>query len=180
MARDAGFEVVLINQGGLAKGLYTHEDVAEIHVFERGGEKRHPSRHFLQLTNFYRTPLTSLEPHGGRAEHSSTPRSWMVGDKQRDLDAVSPWSSGRAHRAQRTLLDAVKHIVGETRVASGAYLQRDDWTHLWWMGRWCEAELWPATGVPLATASSSRALYVGPRPFPVSRTAPAPPSRPTA
>ena len=38
VARDAGFEVVLItNQGGLAKGLYTHEDVAEIH--ERNARK---------------------------------------------------------------------------------------------------------------------------------------------
>ena len=34
VARDAGFEVVLItNQGGLAKELYTHKDVAEIHAF---------------------------------------------------------------------------------------------------------------------------------------------------
>ena len=51
VARDAGFEVVLItNQGGLAKGLYTHEDVAEIHAFlgaecEKNGA---PPRHLLQ------------------------------------------------------------------------------------------------------------------------------------
>ena len=33
LVKDAGFEVVLItNQGGLAKGLYTHDDVADIHA----------------------------------------------------------------------------------------------------------------------------------------------------
>ena len=36
VARKGGFEVVLItNQGGLAKGLYTHEDVSEIHAYLR-------------------------------------------------------------------------------------------------------------------------------------------------
>ena len=47
LAKDAGFEVVLItNQGGLAKGLYTHEDVADIHAHLKDVHVRRTARRF--------------------------------------------------------------------------------------------------------------------------------------
>lgn len=92
-----GYKLILItNQGGIAKGLYTHEHVRVIH------------RYFLDLcvsngieiTDIFYSPhhpdfgeSLSRKPGGlmiekACAKHSIDPKqSWMVGDKQRDVDA---------------------------------------------------------------------------------------------
>ena len=123
VARDAGFEVVLItNQGGLAKGLYTHEDVAKIHAF-LGAE-------WTKTARPCSTSLQPAPPSTGRslsrkpgslmveracAKHGLDPaRSWMVGDKQRDLDAASPVGvRGVLIGVNAPLLDAVHHILSQ-------------------------------------------------------------------
>ena len=122
LAKDAGFEVVLItNQGGLAKGLYTHEDVADIHA------------HLTRLCEENGTPILDIfysphHPSTGKslsrkpgslmveracAKHQLDPsRSWMVGDKQRDLDAASPVGvRGVLIEPNARLLDAVNFIL---------------------------------------------------------------------
>ena len=122
LAKDAGFEVVLItNQGGLAKGLYTHEDVADIHahlkeVCEENGtpildifySPHHPSTG----KSLSRKP-GSLMVERACAKHQLDPaRSWMVGDKQRDLDAASPVGvRGVLIEPNAPLLDAVNFIL---------------------------------------------------------------------
>ena len=128
VACDAGFEVVLItNQGGLAKGLYTHHDVAEIHAFlneecEKNGTP------ILDIFYSPHHPSTgrSLSRKPGRlmveracAKHQLDPeRSWMVGDKQRDLDAASPVGvRGVLIEPNAPLLDAVLHIVNVTHAS---------------------------------------------------------------
>jgi D-glycero-D-manno-heptose 1,7-bisphosphate phosphatase len=94
---EKGFELVLItNQGGIAKGLYAHEDVEEIH------------REFNKLCVENGTPILDIyysphHPNHGEslsrkpgslmieracARYNIDPRrSWMVGDKERDLEA---------------------------------------------------------------------------------------------
>ena len=119
---EAGFEVVLItNQGGLAKGLDTHEDVADIHahlarVCEENGtpildifySPHHPSTG----KSLSRKP-GSLMVERACAKHQLDPaRSWMVGDKQRDLDAASPAGvRGVLIEPNAPLLDAVNFIL---------------------------------------------------------------------
>ncbi len=122
LAKNAGFEVVLItNQGGLAKGLYTHEDVADIHahlkrVCEENGtpildifySPHHPSTG----KSLSRKP-GSLMVERACAKHQLNPtRSWMVGDKQRDLDAAAPVGvRGVLIEPNAPLLDAVNFIL---------------------------------------------------------------------
>ena len=123
LAKEAGFEVVIItNQGGLAKGLYTHEDVTKIHahltrVCEDNGtpildifySPHHPSTG----KSLSRKP-GSLMVERACAKHQLDPsRSWMVGDKQRDLDAASPVGvRGVLVKPNAPLLDAVNFILG--------------------------------------------------------------------
>ena len=122
LAKEAGFEVVVVtNQGGLAKGLYTHEDVADIHahlthVCEANGtpildiiySPHHPS----MGTSLSRKP-GSLMVERACAKHQLDPlQSWMVGDKQRDLDAASPVGvRGVLIDPNAPLLDAVNFIL---------------------------------------------------------------------
>lgn len=95
--QDAGYMLILItNQGGIAKGQYTHEAVHDIH------------RHFIQscadegitITNVYYSPhhpdfgeSLSRKPGGlmiekACARYRIDPRaSWMIGDKTRDIEA---------------------------------------------------------------------------------------------
>lgn len=94
---DAGYLLVLItNQGGIAKGLYSHDDVAEIHSFflnkcEENG---------IAITNIFYSPhhdaygksLTrkpgSLMVERALARYDIDPKqSVIIGDKQRDLDS---------------------------------------------------------------------------------------------
>jgi len=122
LAKEAGYEVVLItNQGGLAKGLYTHEDVADIHAHlaracEQNGtpildifySPHHPSTG----KSLSRKP-GSLMVERACAKHQLDPtRSWMVGDKQRDLDAAAPVGvRGVLIEPNAPLLDAVNFIL---------------------------------------------------------------------
>jgi D-glycero-D-manno-heptose 1,7-bisphosphate phosphatase len=92
---SAGFELVLItNQGGIAKGQYTHEDVALIHDFLRlrCAENGTPlldiyysPHHPVQGESLSRKP-GSLMIERACARYGIDPAaSWMVGDKERDL-----------------------------------------------------------------------------------------------
>lgn len=94
---DAGYLLVLItNQGGIAKGLYTHEDVAEIHAFFR----KKCEENGINITEIYYSPHHeaygkslsrkpgSLMIEKALARFNIDPMaSVMIGDKERDLDA---------------------------------------------------------------------------------------------
>jgi D-glycero-D-manno-heptose 1,7-bisphosphate phosphatase len=95
---NAGFLLVVItNQGGIAKSRYTHADVAEIHhwLAESCREAAAP------LTDIYYSPHHestgkslsrkpgSLMVERALARYKGDPeRSWMIGDKERDLIAA--------------------------------------------------------------------------------------------
>ncbi len=92
-----GYLLILItNQGGIAKGLYTHQAVHEIHsAFRRDCQSQG-----IDITDVYYSPhhpdfgeSLSRKPGGlmierACAKHQIDPtQSWMVGDKPRDIQA---------------------------------------------------------------------------------------------
>ena len=100
LAQDKGYLLVLItNQGGIAKGLYGHEQVHEIHDWFQA----ELSKHGITLTDIYYAPSHpdygeslmrkpgSMMIERALAKHGISPtHSYIVGDKQRDLDSGSP------------------------------------------------------------------------------------------
>lgn len=96
---DAGYLLILItNQGGIAKGLYSHEDVAEIHDFLCASCRQagapitaiyYSPHHDLYSRSLSRKP-GSLMVERALARYEVDPdQSFMIGDKQRDLDAAA-------------------------------------------------------------------------------------------
>lgn len=97
--QDEGYLIVVItNQGGVAKGLYTLEEVNRIHDFFIS-ECRKAS---VEITDIYFSPhhestgksLTrkpgSLMIERALAQHNIDPDlSFMIGDKNRDLEAAA-------------------------------------------------------------------------------------------
>jgi D-glycero-D-manno-heptose 1,7-bisphosphate phosphatase len=96
--QDKGYKLIVItNQAGIAKGLYTHEDVHEIHDFLRA----ELAKFNVQLTDIFYSPYhenysKSLSRKPGslmieRALHLyniDVSSSYMIGDKERDLEAA--------------------------------------------------------------------------------------------
>ena len=92
-----GYKLILItNQGGIAKGLYSHEDVNTIHAHFKSkcAEKG------IEITDIFYSPhhpdfgeSLTRKPGGlmiekACAKHRFDPaQSWMIGDKARDIEA---------------------------------------------------------------------------------------------
>lgn len=97
--KKKGFIFILItNQGGIAKGIYGHREVHLIHEYLR----KECAGNGTPLTDVYYSPHhevtgKSLSRKPGSmmieravARYNIDPeQSWMVGDKQRDLDCAS-------------------------------------------------------------------------------------------
>lgn len=96
---EHGYLLILItNQGGIAKGLYSHEDVRAIHASFLASCREAE----VTITDIYYSPhheITgkslsrkpgSLMIERALARYKINPEtSWMIGDKQRDLDAAA-------------------------------------------------------------------------------------------
>lgn len=96
---DHGYLLILItNQGGIAKGLYTHGDVAEIHASFLASCRQAE----VKITDIYYSPHHestgkslsrkpgSLMVERALARYDIDPKtSYMIGDKQRDLEAAA-------------------------------------------------------------------------------------------
>lgn len=94
--QDKGFKLILItNQGGVAKGLYTHDEVARIHDYFID----QCAKNGVTITEVYYSPHHddygkslsrkpgSLMIEKGLAKFQIDPsKSYMIGDKQRDCD----------------------------------------------------------------------------------------------
>ena len=98
--KERGFVFILItNQGGIAKGIYGHKEVEEIHkylqsILEKNGtpllDIYYSPHHEITGKSLSRKP-GSMMIERALAKHNIDPSSsWMVGDKQRDSDCASP------------------------------------------------------------------------------------------
>lgn len=95
--KESGFEfVVITNQGGIAKGLYDHKDVMEIHdhLQAKCTANGTPlldifySPHHPDHGNSLSRKPGSLMIERALAKHRLDPeKCWMIGDKSRDIDA---------------------------------------------------------------------------------------------
>ena len=98
-AQDQGYKLIIItNQGGIAKGLYTHEDVAVAHSFL----ELELAKKDIQLTDVFYSPhhqdySKSLDrkPDSLMLEKAiaiykiDASKSFMIGDSERDIIASS-------------------------------------------------------------------------------------------
>lgn len=118
---ERGYLLIMItNQGGIAKGLYTHGDVQEIHDhFEE-----HCRKAGVEWTDIYYAPShpdygESLMRKPGSmmleraiARYNIDPtKSFVIGDKQRDLDAGAPLGvKGILIEKNSPLIEAIENV----------------------------------------------------------------------
>jgi D-glycero-D-manno-heptose 1,7-bisphosphate phosphatase len=99
LASDHGFKIIIItNQGGLAKGLYTVDDVNAMHHFLRNSCQKvgveitgiYYSPHHPDFGNSLSRKPGSLLMERAIAKHHIDPlQSIMIGDRQRDMDCAA-------------------------------------------------------------------------------------------
>lgn len=97
--KDRGFVFVLItNQGGIAKGIYGHEEVLEIHDYLQKMCKDNGTpildiyyspHHETTGLSLTRKPGSMMVERAVARYNIDPKKSWMVGDKQRDLDSAA-------------------------------------------------------------------------------------------
>ncbi len=121
MATDKGYLIILItNQGGIAKNLYTHETVASIHDYlrrtceESGVEINHIfySPHHPEFGNsLSRKPERLLMERAIARYTIDAESSVMIGDRERDIQcAAQVGVRGILIPTNSALIDAVKTL----------------------------------------------------------------------
>ncbi|MCS7004884.1 MAG: HAD-IIIA family hydrolase [Cytophagales bacterium] len=92
LLKRAGFKVVVItNQSGIEKGIYTHQDVALIHrlmqeYYEYAIDAFYYSPyHHSVSANFSSKPGSLLFEKAIAKFNIQVEHSWMIGDRERDL-----------------------------------------------------------------------------------------------
>lgn len=97
--KERGYVFIIItNQGGIAKGIYGHDEVAEIHDYLKEVCESNDTpildiyyspHHEVKGRSLSRKP-GSLMVERACARYNIDPKtSWMVGDKQRDIDCAA-------------------------------------------------------------------------------------------
>jgi D-glycero-D-manno-heptose 1,7-bisphosphate phosphatase len=99
LAHDKGYQIIIItNQGGIAKGLYTHKVVYQMHqklqsLCEQAGFRIahfYYSPHHPQYGNsLTRKPASLLMERAIARYRVDIEKSVMIGDKDRDIDCAS-------------------------------------------------------------------------------------------
>ncbi len=91
---QAGFLLIVVtNQGGIDKGLYTHEQVAQTHAYMQtllGGllhDIWYSPYHDAVTRSLSRKPSGYMLSRAAALHGISLARSWMVGDSPRDIAA---------------------------------------------------------------------------------------------
>ena len=98
--KERGFVFILItNQGGIAKGIYSHKAVDDIHeylkdVCDKNGtpilDIYYSPHHEITGKSLSRKPGSMMIERAVARYNIDPKASWMIGDKQRDLDCASP------------------------------------------------------------------------------------------
>lgn len=119
LAQDLGYKIILItNQGGVAKGLYTQETVEEIHSYFR----QSCLDHGIEITAIYYSidhseigNSISRKPHSLMVERAlqryniDPKQSIMIGDRDRDVQcAEGAGVRGIKMEVNSSLLEVVK------------------------------------------------------------------------
>ena len=87
--QDAGYLLfVITNQGGVAKGIYTCDDVDRVHAYMRS----ELAKQGIQLTNVQacecRKPSPYLVNLAVEEFHIDRRQSWFIGDSRRDVECA--------------------------------------------------------------------------------------------
>ncbi len=95
---NSGYELIIItNQSGIAKGLYTHEELKQLHdwmfsMLEKKGISvldLFYCPHYDQMsTCICRKPNSSMLERAIAKHDVDVSKSYMIGDSQRDVDAA--------------------------------------------------------------------------------------------
>lgn len=99
LATDKGFKIIIItNQGGLAKGLYTEEEVFKMHDLLRSTCQKsnveitgiYYSPHHPEFGNsLSRKPGSLLMERAIAKHHIDASQSVMIGDRERDVQCAA-------------------------------------------------------------------------------------------
>lgn len=92
MLKDAGYVLIIVtNQSGIAKGVYTREQMNECHAYmqeelgHRIDQIYFAAGHESVSRSLMRKPDTMMFEKGVAKFKVDISKSWMVGDKERDL-----------------------------------------------------------------------------------------------
>lgn len=122
LAQTAGYQIILItNQGGVAKGLYTQDTVEEIHSFFKSECKKSG----VEITAIYYSidhpevgNSISRKPHSLMVERAlqrfqlDAAQCVMIGDRDRDVEcAVGAGVRGIKMEVNGPLLEYVKRLM---------------------------------------------------------------------
>jgi len=123
--QDAGFIfIVVTNQSGIAKELYTHEDVARVHAYMLGLLNKNG----ITISEIYYCPhhsdvepCTCRKPDSGMLEKGiarfniDISKSFMIGDKERDILAAEKAGVKAFHiESDSPLLGIAEEILSQS------------------------------------------------------------------
>lgn len=125
LLKDSGFLIIVIsNQGGIAKSLYTHDDVLEMHIklcehlanFETKVDDFYYCPHHDSFTKcLCRKPGTLLFEKAAAVYDIDPSLSFMIGDSIRDVEAAEKCGiCGIKVEPNFNILDICRQIAGGT------------------------------------------------------------------
>jgi D-glycero-D-manno-heptose 1,7-bisphosphate phosphatase len=123
--QDAGFLLVVItNQGGVAKGIYTEADIDMVHTYLKAQLKQNS----IDLTDIFycphhdavapcdcRKPSPKMILDACQKHHIDPKQSYMIGDSGRDMEAGNAAGLKACFKikANSSILDACDHILNQ-------------------------------------------------------------------
>ena len=130
--KDAGFIIIVVtNQAGISKGLYTKAQMDACHTFLQNAighkiEKIYHCPYHPSITQSLARKPGTLMLEKAIAKYRIDPeKSWLVGDAERDIEsglnmglrtiriAIDKSEETRAHQIARSLLEAVSEAILE-------------------------------------------------------------------